>query len=87
MRPDPHRESEWLLKQTGAIWRLTRAHCHDAPCNDSVRLESCNSTRRACLFNNNNNNINLTFIMRLKLAMQTQRRWSLHIGKMQDQHL
>jgi len=33
------------------------------------------------------NNNNLTFIMRLKHAMQTQRRRTLHIGKTHDQHL
>jgi len=36
---------------------------------------------------NNNHNNNLTFIMRLGNAMQTQRRRSLHIGKTLDQHL
>jgi len=36
------------------------------------------------MFNNNNN---LTFIMRLGNAMQTQRGRSLHIGKTHDQHL
>jgi len=35
----------------------------------------------------NNNNNNLTFIIRRKHAMQTQRRRSLHIGKTHDQHL
>jgi len=38
----------------------------------------------------NNNNNNLTFIMRLGNAMQTQRRRSTsakHIGKTHDQHL
>jgi len=34
-----------------------------------------------------NNNNNLTFLLRLKHAMQTQRRRSLHIGKTHDQHL
>jgi len=34
-----------------------------------------------------NNNNNLIFIMRLGNAMQTQRRMSLQIGKMHDQHL
>jgi len=37
--------------------------------------------------NNNNNNYNLTFILRLKHAMQTQRRRSLQIGKTHDHHL
>jgi len=33
----------------------------------------------------NNKNNNLTFIIRLENAMQTPRRWSLHIGKTYDQ--
>jgi len=36
---------------------------------------------------NNNNNNNLTFILRLKHAMHTQMRRSLHIGKRHDPHL
>jgi len=35
-------------------------------------------------FKDNINNKNLRFIMRLKHAMQTQRRRSLHIGKTND---
>jgi len=34
-----------------------------------------------------NSNDNLTFILRIKHAMQTQRRRSFHIGKTHDQHL
>jgi len=40
---------------------------------------------RTCLYTRNNNN--LTFLLRLKHAMQTQRRRSLHIGKTNDQHV
>jgi len=35
----------------------------------------------------NNNNNNLTFMLRLKHAMQTQKRRSLHIGKTHDHHV
>jgi len=45
------------------------------------RLKGCFEFMRRFFQNN------VTFIMRLKLAMQTQRRWSLHIGKTHDQHL
>jgi len=69
-----------------------KLHRHDKT-SDSCSMTVCTNTLK-CMrwngeskYNNNNNNNNLLFIMRLKQAMQTQKRRSLHIGKIHDQHL
>jgi len=58
-----------------------------------ISFQGINLTKPVCLsdvmceflkIHNNNKEI---LILRHKMPKQTQRRWSLHIGKMHDQHL